>query len=315
MPNNANISVVIPTYNASAFLVDTLDSIRDQYLHPVELIIVDDCSTDNTVGLAQAIAKTFPIPVRISRLARNSGGPATPMNEGIGMASTDWVCMLDQDDLMCSNRIADATDAIEKFPQASFILGNYVSFNRSGELPSSDAVSLSGDAVLGGDGNPLYLHRNSYLPVFLRHNYLQRSCSNHIFKKTLWRQIGGYDSNAKLAADYDFFLRGFMDGIVWLPARQFSKRVHENNAWKNDWASVWLTYNVQCNALANTSYADAETLVNGLLLDRTKSHRWREEYNISVRFAFQLIRRGMLFDGGRELAKSVASAIRSLMVR
>src|SRR5262249_53317403 len=71
-----------------------------QTVRPSEVILVDDCSTDRTVSIAESLTKESPVPMRLIRLPRNSGGPGRPMNVGIREARADVVAFLDQDDLM-----------------------------------------------------------------------------------------------------------------------------------------------------------------------------------------------------------------------
>ena len=93
-----SVSVVIPTYNASPFIRETLASVFAQTRLPDEVIVVDDCSSDGTAALADSLVATAPVPLRIIRLPKNTGGPAAPTNAGIAEASGDIIATLDHDD-------------------------------------------------------------------------------------------------------------------------------------------------------------------------------------------------------------------------
>jgi glycosyltransferase involved in cell wall biosynthesis len=84
------ISVVIPAYNAAAFLPRSIASVRAQTLQPVEVIVVDDGSTDDTTAVAAGLG------VRV--ITRTNSGPSAARNTGIQMASGDWIALLDADD-------------------------------------------------------------------------------------------------------------------------------------------------------------------------------------------------------------------------
>jgi len=88
--SNIRISVVIPAYNAARFLPRCLKSVFAQTLKPVEVIVVDDGSTDNTAALAAKLGASV--------LARPNGGPAAARNAGISKASGEWIALLDADD-------------------------------------------------------------------------------------------------------------------------------------------------------------------------------------------------------------------------
>src|SRR5262249_31104546 len=76
------VSVIIPTYNGSAFLLDCLSSVFRQTQPPDEIIVVDDCSKDGTASMVAALARDSPVPLRVIPLVRNSGGPSRPLNVG-----------------------------------------------------------------------------------------------------------------------------------------------------------------------------------------------------------------------------------------
>jgi len=90
----ASITVVVPTYNRAALLVETLRTILAQTTPPDEIIVVDDGSTDETASVCAA----QPQPVRYVRQA-NSGLPAIARNRGIAEAKGDWIALCDSDDL------------------------------------------------------------------------------------------------------------------------------------------------------------------------------------------------------------------------
>lgn len=89
------ISVVVPTFNRAHLIARTIASVERQSRLPVEVIIVDDCSTDNTAEVVGGIS--CPIPVIYERLKRNGGG-GVARNAGIRLAKGDYVAFLDSDD-------------------------------------------------------------------------------------------------------------------------------------------------------------------------------------------------------------------------
>jgi glycosyltransferase involved in cell wall biosynthesis len=90
------VSVIMPAYNAEAFIARSIDSVLVQSRMHLELIIVDDCSTDGTfAGVARQAAEDERI--RVQRLPRNSG-VAAARNAGIGLARGEYIAFLDSDD-------------------------------------------------------------------------------------------------------------------------------------------------------------------------------------------------------------------------
>lgn len=90
-----SISVIIPTYNRAALLTRAIQSVTAQSRRPTEIVVVDDCSSDDTRGVIEAYAGD--IPLVFIRLAQNRGG-AVARNAGIVQAQGDYIAFLDSDD-------------------------------------------------------------------------------------------------------------------------------------------------------------------------------------------------------------------------
>lgn len=86
------ISVIIPAYNGAGFIRTAIDSALAQTFSPMEIIVVDDGSKDNTAD----IAESYGGPVRVVR--KKNGGPASARNEGARLATGEWLALLDADD-------------------------------------------------------------------------------------------------------------------------------------------------------------------------------------------------------------------------
>ena len=93
-----DVSVIIPAYNASRLIGHTLDSVLAQRDVNVRVLVIDDCSRDDTKAVVMDYARRDPR-VRYNCTPRNFGGPAGPRNLGVQMADTDWVAFCDADDL------------------------------------------------------------------------------------------------------------------------------------------------------------------------------------------------------------------------
>ncbi|MFK0212823.1 CDP-glycerol glycerophosphotransferase family protein [Streptomyces sp. NPDC090298] len=107
-----DVSVVVIAYNDAERLPTAVRSVLEQTLHGVDVVIVDDCSKDDTFAVAQALAAAHPDRVRAFQLPRNSGGCGAPRNFGIRQATGTYVMFLDSDDVLernaCRNMLAAA---------------------------------------------------------------------------------------------------------------------------------------------------------------------------------------------------------------
>lgn len=120
------ISVVIPAYNASCFITETLESVYSQSVPVHEVIVVDDGSTDET---ARVVEKAYPNVVLIRQA---NSGVSSARNTGIKNVSGEYICFLDADDLWFPDKIESQILALRDFPGSEFILTDELLFDDSG---------------------------------------------------------------------------------------------------------------------------------------------------------------------------------------
>ena len=97
------ISIITPAYNASLFLSETIESVLKQTFQDWEMIIVDDCSTDDTLKLAYEFSKKD-TRIKIVQNEKNSGVAAT-RNHGLNVANGDFIAFVDSDDLWLPEKL------------------------------------------------------------------------------------------------------------------------------------------------------------------------------------------------------------------
>ena len=114
---NYSISVIIPVYNCDRYLAQAIESVLAQTYQPMEIIVVDDGSTDNS----GAVAKNFGSSVRYY-FHDNSGLGAT-RNRGIELAQGNFLAFIDADDLWVENKLSHQIAAFETNPQLDIVFG------------------------------------------------------------------------------------------------------------------------------------------------------------------------------------------------
>lgn len=110
-------SVVIPMYNAAATIKGTIDSCLLQSIAPLEVIVVDDCSTDNSCDV---VLQNYGNQVKILRLPENSG-PSTARNKGWDAAQGDYVAFVDSDDMFHLKKLEICKAIFEKNPNIGLL--------------------------------------------------------------------------------------------------------------------------------------------------------------------------------------------------
>ncbi|TMS92555.1 glycosyl transferase [Pseudoalteromonas sp. S201] len=100
------ISVIIPLYNAENYILETLESVKSQTYQNIELIIVDNASTDNSLLLVREFINSLSHSnVKVIECEVNSGGPAKPRNLGIDLAEGEFIAFLDSDDVWHNEKL------------------------------------------------------------------------------------------------------------------------------------------------------------------------------------------------------------------
>jgi glycosyltransferase involved in cell wall biosynthesis len=137
----STVSVFVPCYNYGRFLPDSVGSVLSQDGVDVEVLIIDDASTDDSSEVGASLAASDP---RVSyvRHARNLGHIAT-YNEGIDWASGDYLALLSADDMLTPGALKRAAYLMDRHPAVGFVYGGVVKFHSSSSAPSVRSPSVS----------------------------------------------------------------------------------------------------------------------------------------------------------------------------
>ncbi len=176
MTDIALVSVVIPAYNASATLLQTLQSVSAQTYRNLEIIVVDDGSVDHTAMIARAYVQSDP---RVHLIQKLNGGVASARNLGIQASSAEFVAFIDSDDLWHPTKIAKQMALLSANGNDMALV--YTPFRK---------IDRSG-MVLGSSRN----HRVDGW-VVNRHFYVNfiGNGSSILVRKHVLEEIGGYSS-------------------------------------------------------------------------------------------------------------------------
>lgn len=105
------LSVVIPVYNGAEFIEESLRSVVDQQYRRIEIVVVDDGSTDDSLALARAFARSHP---RVTVLSQRNGGVGVARRTGTEASSGAWLTFVDADDLVTRTGIQTAMDTLRR---------------------------------------------------------------------------------------------------------------------------------------------------------------------------------------------------------
>src|SRR5216117_1951628 len=124
------VSVVIPAFNAEQHIGEALSSIRDQTLPDVEVILIDDGSTDGTLREAERFADSLDLTI----VRQANAGPSAARNSGIRTARGRYCAFLDADDIMLPELLAAQSALLDSDPDLGLVLTDVMTFNEAGTV-------------------------------------------------------------------------------------------------------------------------------------------------------------------------------------
>ena len=195
------VSVIIPTYNRANYLVQSLESVLAQTYRNLEVIVVNDGSTDETKATLE------PYLNRIAYIEKENGGKSSAVNLGLKHIRGEYVWVFDDDDIALSELVESQMAIFDSRPEVGFIYSGYAFFE--GKDPSD--VTETVEAVLPPEGEMLGLLLNG--------NFI--SSVSVIVRRECYDRVGCYDERLVRAQDYDMWIRlaraGFKAGVIRQP--------------------------------------------------------------------------------------------------
>lgn len=183
---NIAFSIIIPLYNKSRTITQTLDSVCSLAWDHYEVVVVDDGSTDDS----PEIVNSYPSK-RIKLYRKTNGGVSSARNYGAQKACNPWLIFLDADDLLFPESLKIFADMIERHPQDQIFAGNYQRMKK-GKMVSNKCENE-------------FVSVNPHRDIWYRRFYLRPGafcCSEHAFKIS-----GGYDERMNYQEDMEYCMR------------------------------------------------------------------------------------------------------------
>ena len=179
------ISIIIPTYNQAEYLQEAIESVLNQTYKNIEIIIIDDGSTDNTLKVVNSFNDN-----KIIFIQQRNKGASSARNTGIKEANGEYIAFLDSDDLWLKDKLRKQIDFMRENPEVG-LLG-------TGCFQMIDTNKMIYKKI--------FPHKNEILQKnLIQYNpFIQSSV---IVRKDVFNDIGLYDEKFKESEDYDLWLR------------------------------------------------------------------------------------------------------------
>ena len=221
----AIISIVIPIYNSAKYLPEAIDSVLRQSYQKVEIIIVDDGSTDNTRQVVEKYMKKYPD--KIKCFHQENKGPSAARNKGIQESKGKYIAFLDADDMWLEGYLSKCIKCLIEKECELVMTDNYIDiYDKDNKF--IDRQYKSRENYLGNE-NKLYEI------LFQR---FQKGFSGEIrivLKKSCFDKIGFFDEKLRILEDWELWLRIAKENlkIGYIQEPLFIYRRHPNAVCRN----------------------------------------------------------------------------------
>lgn len=186
---NGKVSIVLPVYNGELNVDKSISSVLTQTYSNLELIIVNDCSTDNTIDVLKKYAEQDSRITIINNLV-NLKLPRS-LNVGFEQATGEYFTWTSDDNLYKENAIERMVNALQTFPDFDMVYANYTNIDAEGQIIGEDQLEEPEHLLMGNVVGACFL-----------------------YTKEIAREVGEYDINLFLAEDYDYWIRILRAGKI-----------------------------------------------------------------------------------------------------
>lgn len=228
------VSIVIPSYNCAQYLPECIDSCLAQTYPNIEIIVVDDGSTDNTKTVLQ------PYLGKVVYFFQENGGLAEARNTGQRIARGEYIAWLDADDIAHPERIMVQALYLEEHPATVLVCSNFFAFDETGEEYEEYCVQYYSQLdVSGGVGGLLSKESGGVAVagasanVFAGNGRYTLIWGNFIHPPTVMiraegcRKAGNLNNNIPTQEDWEYFFRvSKFGGIAWVDYPLLRYRLH-----------------------------------------------------------------------------------------
>ena len=281
MENSPLVSVIIPAYNAGAYIEEAIRSVLDQDYTSLEVFVIDDGSTDDTSERVAAFVS------RVHCLWQsNSGGyPGVVRNMGIQRCRGEFICFLDADDVMCEGRIRRQVDFLNTYSQVGVVFTDYRNYSADGIFPESHfqtCVRLQQE--LGGQAAMVFTSEEA-TALLLQENFGIPSAM--MIRRGVLDLVPGFSSELQTSEDFHFYYRVARKyGIGIIAEIGVRRRLHGENVTNN---SVKILENYiasRADLIRSETNRNNVILINHFLrkceIELARVHANRREYKRSI---------------------------------
>lgn len=214
---NHLISVIIPTYNRANYICEAVDSVLAQTYKNIEIIIVDDGSTDNTKDIVLQRYNS-----KVTYILQNNSGPSSARNNGVKHAKGDLIAFLDSDDVWLPEKLEKQVKLIDQSHVIGLVACGLYNIDSDGNIVGSPIIKRN------------YINRRSFLKELMIHNIITGGGSNTLIRRECFEKVGFFEEDLWIGEDWNLWLRIAKQYEVKFVEEPLIKyRIHGNNLHKD----------------------------------------------------------------------------------
>jgi len=199
MNQSVLVSVIIPCHNAARWIAETIESCLVQTYRPLEIIVIDDGSTDKSADLAEAILQSSKVSFQVHRIVNS--GPSKARNIGFKHASGEWIQFLDADDLIKPEKLEHQIRMATALSEDHAVV--YTEWQRIAYHPQQKVWLPIGEMITPQLHEPV-------IDLLRSENFIHTG--SQIFRRSWLEKVGGFDESMWLIEDVNLLLRIAMAG-------------------------------------------------------------------------------------------------------
>ena len=245
------VSVIITTYNSELYIRDALNSAINQSYENIEILVIDNNSTDKTLDIVNSIMQNYPKLIKLY-FEKNQGANYA-RNLGVDKATGDYIQFLDSDDILLNNKLHEQMKVFMSYSLVDVVYSDYEKYNND----------FSALMSLVSFDTP-----NNILEKTIKHVI---SIQNPLYKKSSLLSVNLFDTNLKSAQDWDLNMRLVLNGYNFYYLKGVYSKIRQvSNSLSSDWVSV--TQN-QCRVV----FKNKELIIKS------------NNYNTNIEFTIKII--------------------------
>ncbi|TXK46966.1 glycosyltransferase family 2 protein [Pontibacter qinzhouensis] len=208
------VSVIVPNFNNATYLEECIDSIYNQTYSKIEVILIDDGSTDNSYEIIKKLEEKHR---SLKTFFKENGGPSSARNLGLRKAVGEVLAFIDADDIWLKNKLENQISVLLS-KKSDIALSDYNLLIEGKTTPSHEQARTDFDNI-----SPL---------EFFYDNPLKGSASNVIITRRVYEAVGDWDTYLRSSEDPDYWLRCILNGfqVSYSNTVDVLIRNHSNNA-------------------------------------------------------------------------------------